>query len=80
VSSLDIDRLAGGGAEWEAVIRGRTVTCRWVDGRFDGDWEVLARLEVLPDGGHADTLDQARRLISCVLLDPTERPLGSVAA
>jgi hypothetical protein len=45
-----------------------------------GDEEVLARLDVLPDGGHADTLDHARRLISCVLLDPTERRLGTIAA
>jgi hypothetical protein len=80
VSGLGIEGVAGGGAEWEAVIRGRTVTCRWEDGRFVGDEEVLARLDVLPDGGHADTLDHARRLISCVLLDPTERRLGTIAA
>jgi hypothetical protein len=80
VKGVEIEGPVGSGAEWEAVIRGRTVICQWIDGRFEGDPEVLARLEVLPDGGRAETLDHARRLITCVLLDPTERSLGSMAA
>ena len=64
-------------AEWRAEIRGREVVCRWIDGIFQGDAEVIARLiHVAGAPPRADTLEEARLLISCALVDVIEHPLS----
>jgi hypothetical protein len=64
---------------WRARIRDREVEVEWSAGEFRGDLEVVTRLEHLPHGGVARTVDEARSLISCVLLDAVElvEPTGS---
>ena len=63
--------------EWRAQIRGRVVACRWVGDRFVGDPEILERLaRVAGRPARAATLDEARSLIRCTLLDPDELPIS----
>jgi hypothetical protein len=61
--------------EWRAHIRGRVVTCRWTGDEFVGDPEILERLgRVAGRPPRAATLDEARTLIRCTLLEPEELP------
>ena len=76
--SMTEPRTTAVNVRWQARIRDRQVEVEWADGEFAGDGEVLLRLERLPHGGRADTLDEARALIGCVVLDPIEQVVPTV--
>jgi len=65
--------------EWRAQIRGREVACRWGGDQFVGDGEVVDRLSrVVGRPPRASSLEEARELISCALIDFEELPIVDV--